>query len=383
VVALLAGLGPAPLSAQAPTPESTKAPASTEPAKPAEVKKEAPKGPTSLQLKVGDNVNVKFGVLFQPQADWSQEAVSGGYQQNLFLRRARFIVGGQVAKNVFFFFETENSSLGKVGASGTKVISTGFQVLDAVVEWRIAKEFNVWGGLIYVQTSREALKSSSSEFMMDLSSYAYLATTALAGTGGRDTGFLARGYFFDDRLEYRVGVFEGLRDTASRNSFRSVSRLQFNFLDKEVYTLPSYPGSYFGSKKILALGAACDFQKDYKGFTADLFADIPTSFGSVVGTASGQWWDGGKTLPTALPKQNTVSIDAGAFFKGSKLGPWARYEQRTYSANDLKDEKRFLVGLNYYFAGSNLNLKAGYGRVDPNVGNSTNQFTIQLQAYYF
>lgn len=384
VVALLAGLGPAPLCAQAPTPEPTKAPASAEPAKPAEVKKEAPKGPTAFQIKVGDNANIRFGIMLQPQADWTQEPVSGGYQQNLFLRRARLIVSGQVAKDVFFFLQTENSSLGKVSAAGTKVISSGFQILDAVAEWRIAKEFNVWAGLIYVPTSREALKSSSTEFMLDASAYAYTATGALAGTGGRDTGFLARGYLLEDRLEYRVGVFQGLRDSASRNPFRSVSRLQYNFLDKEVYNLPAYPGSNFGSKKILALGAACDFQKDYKGFAADLFADIPTSFGSVVGIALGQWWDGGVTLPT-LPKQNTFSVDLGAYFKGSKLGPWVRYEQRTYSdsANASKDEKRYLVGLNYYVLGNNLNLKAGYGRVDPKVGNSTNQFTIQLQAYYF
>lgn len=114
--------------------------------------------------------------------------------------------------------------------------------------------------------------------------------------------------------------------------------------------LPAYAGSSFGAKRILAVGAAFDAQKDYQGLTADLFADLPTSFGSVVGTALFQAWDGGATV-TALPKQSTFSVEAGVFFKGVKLGPWARYERRSYSANDSKDESRVLVGLNYYVRG--------------------------------
>ena len=37
----------------------------------------------------------------------------GGYGQNLFARRIRLLVGGQVAKNVTFFFETDSPNLGK------------------------------------------------------------------------------------------------------------------------------------------------------------------------------------------------------------------------------------------------------------------------------
>jgi hypothetical protein len=85
-------------------------------------------------IKVSDDVNVKFGMLVQTQADWTQDAASGGYQQNLFIRRVRFLVGGQVAPKVTFFFETDNPNLGKT-VSGTKNISTGFTVQDAYLEW--------------------------------------------------------------------------------------------------------------------------------------------------------------------------------------------------------------------------------------------------------
>ena len=134
-------------------------------------------------IKVNDNINFKVGLLIQSQLDFQETAnaandASGGYQQNLFIRRLRFLMGGQVAKNLFFFFETENSNLGKstqaVGSTtGTKSIGTGFNVLDAVGEWRIAKEFNLQFGELRSPVSREGLKSSPNQFMLDLSAYAY------------------------------------------------------------------------------------------------------------------------------------------------------------------------------------------------------------------
>src|ERR1051326_3567037 len=74
-----------------------------------------PPAPPPIQIKVNDNVNFRFGLLLQPQADF-QENASQQTGENLMLRRVRFIVGGQGAKNIFFFYQTENSRLG--GAIG-------------------------------------------------------------------------------------------------------------------------------------------------------------------------------------------------------------------------------------------------------------------------
>ena len=67
-------------------------------------------------IKVNDNVNFRLGILMQAWADWNGQPGHGdtaGFQQNLFLRRARFFLGGQVAKDVSFFFMTDNPNLGK------------------------------------------------------------------------------------------------------------------------------------------------------------------------------------------------------------------------------------------------------------------------------
>jgi phosphate-selective porin O/P len=362
------------------TPAASTAPQTTTPPAPAPAPKPPAAGP--LQIKVNDNVNFRFGVLLQPQADF-QENAQGGTQQNLMLRRVRFIVSGQLAPKAFFFFQTENSRLGGAIGTASKVISSGFQTIDADGEYRFNKAFNLWLGLIYLPTSREALKSSSSEFMIDTNTYAYTATTALAGTGGRDTGVMARGYFMKDKLEYRVGVFQGIREAGARNTFRKIARLQYELFDTEPYAFPSYQGAYFGTKKIVTVGASYDGQHNYKGPTADIFWDVPTGFGSTLGTVTVMRLDG-KNSVTALPKSNIFTADAGIFFKGSKLGPWARYESRSFAApNKSRNEKRYLGGLNYYPNGNSFNVKAAIGEFKPEVGRNQKQFTVQLQFFIY
>ena len=377
------------ISAEAPVPDTTATAADDPqatpppgPGKPVDVEPaKAAAAPGPLQIKVGSAV-IKFGALLQPQADFAQDA-TGHTAQNLLLRRTRFIVGGQVTKDVFFFYQTENSRLGNA-AGTTKTISSGFQTIDAVAEWRISKPINIWAGLIYLPTSREALKSSASEFMLDVNTYAYTATGALQGTGGRDTGVMLRGYFVGDRLEYRAGLFSGLRVSNARNPYRFIGRVQYNFFDTEVYNLPSYAGNNFGTKKILAVGAAFDQQSSYKGPTADVFADIPIGIGSSVTTATVMRLDGGSFVAAALPKSTIFVVDEGVYMKGTKLGPWVRYERRDFSSpNSSKDEKRYVIGLNWYPYLNNFNIKTGFGRFVPKVGKAQKQATLQLQLFYF
>jgi hypothetical protein len=349
-------------------------------------------------IKVNDNVNFKLGVLLQPQADFQEvpnatNNGSGDYQQNLFLRRARLIIGGQVAKNVFFFFETENGTLGKstqtvAGGAGAKALGAGFNVLDAVAEWRLAKEFNVQVGLIRSPISREGLKSTPTQFMLDQSTYNLPTGAALQNNAERDTGMMFRGYFLCDRLEYRSAILSGFRAVGVKNSFRYTERLQYNFFDTETYNFVSYPGSYLGSKKILALGVGYDTQNDFRYGSADMYLDIPIPVGSFESTVQYQYINGGTTLGAALPEQNTFQIEGGVFLKNLHFAPIARYEQKSFTANVNvpRNESRVALGLNYYPFPKTphaLNFKFWWQRVSPKVGFTTNQFTAQMQIYYF
>ena len=347
-------------------------------------------------IKVNDNVNFRLGLLLQGQWDEQQIANStntatGGWQQNMLLRRARIILSGQVAPNVFFFVETDNPNLGKttVGGTGTgaKAPGTGFELQDAVGEWRIAKEFNIQFGEILVPTNRSIITSSASAFMLDASAYYNLPSTALQNNAGRDTGFMVRGFLAGDHLEYRSCFLSGLRLPGVKNATRFTEYLQYDVFDTEVYALPSYAGANYGKRKILAIAGGYDTEGDYNLASANLFLDLPTGFGSFESTEVYQHVDGGKFI-TALPKQDTFSAEAGVFLKGLGIAPIIRYEQREYSdaVNKPKNEKRYVGGLNFYpykkFE-NNFNIKAWFSRVEPKVGFATNEFTLQMQVAYF
>lgn len=328
-------------------------------------------------LKVNDDVSMKFGMLMQPQGEWSQDP-NGGYAQNLFLRRARFIVGGQLARNLTFFFETDAPNAGKV-VGGTK---QGFSVIvqDAFLSWKIRDEITLDGGMVLTGIARNSLQGATSLMTIDYGPYSFLFSVPTQNAAGRDTGFQLRGHPFRKRLEYRVGVWAGQRDANARQALRGTVRLQYSFLEPETGFF--YVGSYFGKKRVLAVGGGYDFQKDYRTLAVDAFFDHPLGHGGLTAQVDFIRYDGGDTF-TALRKQNVLYAEAGYHVNALKLMPFASYSNRNLAGTDTGDESRFMVGVGYMAQGHNLNLKASAGRVDRKGGEGSNVFTVQLQGFFF
>jgi hypothetical protein len=329
-----------------------------------------------------DTMNIKFGALIQPWADWSQSATTGGYAQNLYLRRFRLLVGGQIMPGLTFFAETDNPNLGK-SIAGTKTISTGFIVQDAYLEYKKTDAIFLDAGLILVPFCRNCLNSAATLMAIDYGSYSFVESAATQSVTGRDTGFQLRGYVAGDRLEYRAAAEQGIRNATSNNAFRFTGRLQYNFLDAEKVAF-FYPGTSFGKKKILAIGGGYDTQGDYRAWAGDAYFDYPIGGNSV--TAEGDFirWDGGTTF-TSIPKQDDLSVQAGFFAGSVTLLPYIRYESKHFAnvSNPSKDEKRYQAGLGYFLKGHNASVKLAYTRVEPKAGKHTNQLTLQLQGFYF
>ncbi len=254
-------------------------------------------------IKVNDTVNFRLGILLQGWADWNEVSnatgQTAGFQQNLFLRRARFFLGGQVAKDVTFFFMTDNPNLGKstqtvAGGAGGKAPGTGFIVQDAFLSWKIANEFSLQGGLILIPLCRNCNSSAVSLITMDYGTWHFQESASTQSSVGRDTGFQALGYFAGDHLEYRAGVYSGFRAPGVKNSFRFTGRLMYNVFDIE--KLQFYPGTYFGKKKILAFGASYDTQSDYQAYAGDVFFDYPVGSNGITAQADYIHYDGGSTF---------------------------------------------------------------------------------------
>ena len=233
---------------------------------------------------------------------------------------------------------------------------------------------------MFIPFSRNSVQSAATLLPIDYGTNTFNQSAATQSTVGRDTGFQARGYLVENRLEYRIGVFQGFRDVVSGNPFRYAGRVQYNVFEPEVGFF--YTGTYLGTKKILAVGAAFDTQEDYHAFDADAFFDYPLGPGAVTAQFDYNHFDGGDTLTTLL-KQNDFLVEAGYFFRDLKLTPVLQFSRRNMSNLSLGDQTNTAVGASYWWAGQNVNVKGLYTRIAPRGLDKQNEFTVQVQIFYF
>ena len=332
-----------------------------------------------IVIDAGDDVNFKLGLLGQFQAESIDDPATDTQTTNLFIRRLRLMFGGQITKNVTFFVETDTPNLGKTLAGG-KDLPGAMIIQDAYAEFKVTDAFALDAGLMFIPFSRNFLQSAASLLPIDYGAYTYTQSGPTQSSTGRDAGFQAKGYVLSNHLEYRIGAFQGARDTASHRAFRYAGRVQYNLLDPEVGFF--YTGSYLGKKKIVSVGGAYDVQSDYHAYDVDVFVDHPLGSGALTGQFDYNKFDGGTTLP-ALPGQHNVLFELGYLIAATKLTPFVQIAHRNAVETGAADETRTSIGVSYWWAGHNANIKAAYGRIAPSGALDQNTFTIQLQAFYF
>jgi hypothetical protein len=344
--------------------------------------------PASAQLQIkNEDVTVKFGIQAQLWADWMQDATAAyagtqGYQQNLYLRRARLLVGGDIGHDVSFFFQTDSPNLGKTPKSPT----AGFMLQDAFLEWKPTKVLQIDGGLFLVPLSRNTLQSTLSYYSMDISPLTTMNNTATQSAGLRDVGFQARGFFFNDRLQYRIGGFQGERDANARNSLRTAGYVQYDFWDTE--TAYTFAGTALGRKKILAIDVGADTQGSYRGLSANMAIDRPVNDGDEIGGQFQYFHYDGRQKFTAIADQNDWFVEGAYYLHKAKAQPFVKFETQKFvaAANSTKDINRAGGGLNFYIHNQNLKWTLQVMRAMPQNGSAIrpgNEVTMQMQIFYF
>jgi hypothetical protein len=330
-------------------------------------------------VQVNDEVHFRVGALGQAWADSAEDATTKGHAESLFLRRIRLLVTGQIGPAVSLLFQTDSPNLGKAPKA-----FNGFVIQDALVEWKpVSNAFMLDAGLLIPPFCRNCLESASSQLALDFSSYLFLQSGPTQSVGGRDTGFQAMGYLAGGHLEYRAGVFQGFRQPDSRNPLRTTARLQYDVWDTETGYV--YPGTYLGTKNVLAVGAGVDHQMDYEAWSVDgSLSKVMPGRNALNGEIMLFSYDGGTTFPT-LPEQKAATMQAGYYLSAPKVMPFLRLEQQAFrtALNTSRDNKRMQAGLTWYRNGNNFNIKGAWSRVAPRAGNQTSEFTIQMQFFYY
>ena len=411
-------LAPAPNASLEPTP--TPAPALAPPAAPTPEAPIPPARPRSLAADVAPlgianpDVSLRIGLLLQPEYQLLGENTYSGQGQNLFVRRARIMLGGTMFGVVDYFFDADypNLFLGKA-ASGSPTVkyTPAMNIQDAFLTYRPYRNLvMVDAGYFLPPMAHNTLQSAATLFGWDFFAYSFQHDQAFGTQSpittavGRDTGVQLRGLLAGGHVEYRVGMFQGLRNgkgttsTGAQNNFRFTGRVQINFLDAEPEFF--YAGTYLGAKRILSIGGSYDFQnsfsKDYLYFAADAFADLPVGPGVVTAQLNFAHWNGHMFIPTVmvagqpgivLEEQTAVMGEAGFTFFAARLSPIVRVEH--IEGPTLPPQNRYAGGIALWPFGHNFNLKVFYTRItqaQPPLSapvHDANQINIQSQVYFF
>ena len=197
---------------------------------------------------------------------------------------------------------------------------------------------------------------------------------------GRDTGFQARGYLFGNRLEYRVGAFQGMRDAGSGT--RSALPGGCNTTCSTPRPASSIRERISARRRSLRSVERSTRKRTFTPTTRMGFFDYPLGPGAVTAQLGYNRFDGGDTL-TTLAKQNDVLLEVGYFIQSAKVTPVLQFTHRDVAGGSAGDETRTAVGASYWWSGHNVNIKGLYTRISPSGLGKQNQFTVQLQIFSF
>jgi hypothetical protein len=273
-----------------------------------------------------------------------------GPAYDFFLRRTRLRVWGTATKDLAYFADTDEPNIGK---GGNFAVSPGTYIQDAFLSYTVIPEFKVDAGLMLVPLSHHTLEGANSLNALD---YHSDLIKFPAGRVFRDTGVQFRGIALMDHLHYRLGIFEGGRNTAlpalpaatatqgapTRTTLnpgsvpRFTAHLRGNILGSE----PDFfmKGIYFTEKPIVSVGVGADFQPNgvimpdgshghYLAGSFDVFADYPlTKVDEIIFKGNFFVWGKGQGVAGTLTTVGAVAGAAGAPGPGGRVqagGPTA------------------------------------------------------------
>jgi hypothetical protein len=327
-----------------------------------------------------DKASLKVGVLAQLQAESAEVAGTDERANNLFLRRLRLLANFTLGEDLTVFAETDSPNLGKGANDGTKDAGDIF-LQDLVATWKLAPSFQLDGGLLLMEQSYNHNQSAASLLALDYGPFTFVESGPTLSRVGRDYGVRARGYVFGDHLEYRAGIYQGVRGDEASNEFRYAARLMLQLFTPQTGLF--YRGTSLGKTQTLALGTSIDSQEEYHSIGADLFFEQPFGDGNgFVLQTDFTKIDGDVFLPTLAERTNLL-VESGVYLGASKLQPFVQFASQDLDSGTLVDEDRYTLGLAYFPGGHGNNLKLSFTHIDPEPGEASDQVNLQWQVFQF
>lgn len=348
-------------------------------------------GPT---IDFGEEGSLSIGYALQV---WAQQKsftspTHNGDSFDTFLRRNRITLSGQYNDYVSFYAQLESGNDSKAGKDDKSIYyRDAYVTLDYVDSARFIL------GRFKNTFSREGLEACLEPLTLDRSDESY---TPFGGS--RDTGVAIWGNLGENaNLQYRFMIADGREgEYNAKKTPRFTARGHWSILDPEFDY--GYRGTYLGTRKILTIGAAYDYQadaafadyanrqgsKDYEAWTADVFFEYPTQSGTYTFSSAYFDYSLGNAINNAPDPALPANTELDAYYvKAGYLLPekvgigrlqfFARHDNLEYNLeNNLLDNTVTGAGANYYINGQQVKLTLEHTRVDyknPVAGNQALQ----------
>lgn len=314
-------------------------------------------------------------------------------------RRNRLALMGAYGQNFSLYVQTEYTEDNNDTASG--VDYDKFQLLDAVMRFKLNDSANLWLGKFKYNLTRENLEACEMPLTLDRS---VLIRAPFVTT--RDKGVALWGNLFDNKFQYRVDAMNGSDDSTESN-VRYSARAHVSLLDPEKGY--GYKGTYLGKKKVLTIGAAYQFEDevatvggeaiDYSAWTVDLFAEYPVeNVGTFTFSTAYVDYDLNDAYQDSLDpeagvigrngEKNGGYVKVGYMFPNLPLQLFARSENWSFAKLDgvyNQEIDWYGVGFNYYLRGQNLKMTVEYSKTDYDKEDTVEDIdtmTAQLQLIF-
>ena len=347
-------------------------------------------------------------------------AADGRSRSNDFdIYSARFYTSAQLNKVIKGTFNFE----GVHGSESTTNGAESFQVYEAIAQFELMPEFNIWAGRMLTPSDRSNLDGP-----YFLSSWLYPGLVAQypSQLAGRDTGVTAWGKLIDQHLIYSFGAFEGHNNYSQASSqddnLLYAGRIQYDLWGQGM-TPAYYTASTFYGKEYLSIGFATQYQKngvgsmnskgDYLGYNADILFEKDIGIGYLDIEAGLYKFDtDGKSDVSAALLASTPSLTAnvGGIRQGKayllstallfpqqlgwgKLQPYFRYQKfdadsttgdgGLLSVNVLSSEsKQYDYGVHYVIDGHNARISATYTKNEFSNAADQDKLTVGVQLQF-
>jgi len=162
----------------------------------------------------GATLNVSVQVQTQVLINENGAVNGSDPSYDIYVRRTRLLVNGDISQNFSYLFQIDNANFGKYGNFSGRAI-----VQDAWIGWAPTgitggNVLYIDAGLLLIPISHHLLESTTNFITADV----HLDDFRLPANpfqGLRETGVQVRGWWFDKKVGFRGGVYEGYAPIAT------------------------------------------------------------------------------------------------------------------------------------------------------------------------